>query len=76
MTKSYWMRVILVALLATSLRASKASAQSAADSAKVSLTPEQSLQLRSISDLHFSPDGAHLAFVVSEPPKGAASHQA
>ena len=34
------------------------------------LTPEASLNLRSISDLQFSPDGSRLAFVVSEPPKG------
>ena len=34
------------------------------------LTPEASLNLRSISDLQFSPDGNHLAFVVTEPPKG------
>jgi dipeptidyl aminopeptidase/acylaminoacyl peptidase len=34
------------------------------------LTPEASLNLRSISDLQFSPDGSRLAFVVTEPPKG------
>ncbi|MGH9866112.1 MAG: TolB family protein, partial [Candidatus Acidiferrales bacterium] len=34
------------------------------------LTPEQALNLRRISDLRFSPDGARLAFTVSEPPKG------
>ncbi len=34
------------------------------------LTPEASLSLRSISDLQFSADGNHLAFVVTEPPKG------
>ncbi|HKV28463.1 MAG TPA: prolyl oligopeptidase family serine peptidase, partial [Candidatus Acidoferrales bacterium] len=34
------------------------------------LTPEQALNLRRISDLGFSPDGARLAFTVSEPPKG------
>jgi dipeptidyl aminopeptidase/acylaminoacyl peptidase len=34
------------------------------------LTPDASLNLRSISDLQFSPDGSRLAFVVSEPPKG------
>jgi len=34
------------------------------------LTPAASLNLRSISDLQFSPDGSRLAFVVSEPPKG------
>jgi dipeptidyl aminopeptidase/acylaminoacyl peptidase len=34
------------------------------------LTPEASLNVRSISDLQFSPDGNRLAFVVTEPPKG------
>ena len=34
------------------------------------LTPEASLNLRTISDLQFSPSGAQLAFLVSEPPKG------
>jgi dipeptidyl aminopeptidase/acylaminoacyl peptidase len=41
----------------------------AADAAKL-LTPEASLNLRSISDLQFSPDGARVAFVLTEPPKG------
>src|SRR5882762_7394528 len=34
------------------------------------LTPEASLNMRSISDLQFSPDGNRLAFVVTEPAKG------
>src|SRR5260370_2794883 len=34
------------------------------------LTPEDSLNLRSISDLQFSPDGNRLAFVVTQPAKG------
>jgi dipeptidyl aminopeptidase/acylaminoacyl peptidase len=41
----------------------------AADTAKL-LTPETSLRLRSISDLQFAPDGARVAFIVAEPPKG------
>ena len=41
----------------------------ATDAVKL-LTPEASLNLRSISDLQFSPDGSHVAFVVAEPPKG------
>jgi dipeptidyl aminopeptidase/acylaminoacyl peptidase len=36
------------------------------------LTPEQAIRSRSISGLTFSPDGAYLACVVSDPPKGAA----
>src|SRR6267378_7284676 len=39
------------------------------DAAKL-LTPEASLNIRTISDLQFSPSGAQLAFVVAEPPKG------
>jgi len=35
------------------------------------LTPEASLNLRSISELQYSPDGTRLAFVVTEPAKGA-----
>jgi dipeptidyl aminopeptidase/acylaminoacyl peptidase len=42
---------------------------SSADSAKL-LTPEASLNFRSISDLQFSPDGTRVAFVVMDPPKG------
>jgi dipeptidyl aminopeptidase/acylaminoacyl peptidase len=34
------------------------------------LTPQQALDRRAISDLQFSHDGARLAFVVTEPPKG------
>jgi dipeptidyl aminopeptidase/acylaminoacyl peptidase len=34
------------------------------------LTPEASLNVRSISDLQYSPDGTRLALVVTEPPKG------
>src|SRR5580658_7554723 len=41
----------------------------AADAKKL-LTPEASLNLRTISDLQFSPNGARVAFVVAEPPKG------
>jgi dipeptidyl aminopeptidase/acylaminoacyl peptidase len=41
----------------------------AADKGKL-LTPEASLNIRSISELQFSPDGSRLAFVVTEPPKG------
>lgn len=34
------------------------------------LTPEAAINLRTISDLQFSPDGARVAFVVAEAPKG------
>jgi dipeptidyl aminopeptidase/acylaminoacyl peptidase len=51
--------------------ASLARAQEAASSDKAKLlTPEASLNLRSISDLQFSPDSTRLAFVVAEPPTG------
>ncbi|MBZ5539812.1 MAG: S9 family peptidase [Acidobacteriia bacterium] len=38
--------------------------------ARPPLTPEAALNLRTLSDLQFSPDGARLALVVTEPPKG------
>lgn len=43
--------------------------KTAADGAKL-LTPEAALNLRSITDLQFSPDGTRVVFVVAEPPKG------
>lgn len=46
-----------------------AQSDAAADKSKL-LTPEASLNLRSISDLQYSPGGARLAFVVTEPAKG------
>src|SRR5271169_1203817 len=58
----------LVAILALS-GVAVAQEKAAADAAKL-LTPEASLNLRSISDLQFSPDGSRVAFVVTEPPKG------
>ena len=59
------------ALLALSFLATPILAQetSKASSPKL-LTPEASLNMRSISDLQFSPDGNRLAFVVTEPAKG------
>ena len=41
-----------------------------AEGQKRTLTPEASLNLRSVADLQFSPDGGRLAFVVTEPAKG------
>jgi dipeptidyl aminopeptidase/acylaminoacyl peptidase len=35
------------------------------------LTPEETLDRRGIGDIEFSPDGARVAFTVTEPPKGA-----
>jgi dipeptidyl aminopeptidase/acylaminoacyl peptidase len=57
----------LVGILALS-GVSAAQEKALADAAKL-LTPEASLNLRSISDLQFSPDGARVAFVLTEPPK-------
>lgn len=59
------------ALLVLSLPAALLQAQEPPkkDDSKL-LTPEASLNLRSVSDLQFSPDGTRLAFVVTEPAKG------
>jgi dipeptidyl aminopeptidase/acylaminoacyl peptidase len=57
--------LFVLAVLAKPLIAQEAAK---ADAPKL-LTPEASLNLRTISDLQFSPDGVRLAFVVSEPPK-------
>jgi len=43
----------------------------AGDQAKKPLTPDVAITLRSESDVRFSPDGRHVAFVVSEPPHGS-----
>ena len=40
------------------------------------LTPEQTLDRRSIGDLEFSPDGSRLVFTVTDPPKGSARARA
>jgi dipeptidyl aminopeptidase/acylaminoacyl peptidase len=55
----------ILALAATAV----AQEQTPVNAPKV-LTPEASLNLHSISDLQFSPDGSRVAFVVAEPPKG------
>jgi dipeptidyl aminopeptidase/acylaminoacyl peptidase len=54
-----------LALTSTTVAQEKPSA----DTAKL-LTPEAALDLRSISDLQFSPDGTRVALVVTDPPKG------
>jgi dipeptidyl aminopeptidase/acylaminoacyl peptidase len=45
-------------------------AQEAASGALKPLTAQQAINTHGISDLHFSPDGTHVAMTVSEPPKG------
>jgi dipeptidyl aminopeptidase/acylaminoacyl peptidase len=57
----------LLAILAFAATIS-AQEKTGTDSSKP-LTPEAALNLRSISDLQFSPDGTRVAFVVAEPPK-------
>src|SRR5579871_324729 len=64
-------RALAVLLVAFGLaHATRGLASPAADQSKI-LTPETSLNIRSISDLQFSPDGTRLAFVVTEPAKGS-----
>jgi dipeptidyl aminopeptidase/acylaminoacyl peptidase len=64
-----------LSLLTTIAFSNPAHAQEPASQAKA-LTPEASLNLRFLSDLQLSPDGARLAFVVTEPPtdQGRATH--
>jgi dipeptidyl aminopeptidase/acylaminoacyl peptidase len=45
-------------------------------SAQTALTPEQTMDRRAIGELEFSPDGARLAFTVTDPVKGAARAKA
>src|SRR5258707_233161 len=61
------------AMAAVALCAKEKPAQSAATPAadqKKILSPESSLELRSVQDPQFSPDGSRVAFVVSDPLKG------
>ena len=65
--------VLCTALLVGGLGFLKVEADADADQSPgthEALTPEASLNIRSISDLQFSPDGARLAFVVTEPSRG------
>jgi dipeptidyl aminopeptidase/acylaminoacyl peptidase len=55
---------------AASSRAQTPPTQSSPTSARKLLTAQQAIDTRAITDLHFSPDGARVAMVVSEPPKG------
>ena len=58
------MKKTMLAPLALALAAATASAQAP-------LTPEQTLNRRTIGDLEFSPDGSRLVFTVTEPPKAS-----
>jgi dipeptidyl aminopeptidase/acylaminoacyl peptidase len=57
-------------LIIFALTATLSAQEKPASEKSTALTPEASLNLRSLSDLQFSPDGSRLAFVVAEPPKG------
>jgi len=59
------------ALLASLVWAAAVAALSAAP-----LTPEQTLDRRSIGDLEFSPDGSRLVFTVTDPPKASSRARA
>jgi dipeptidyl aminopeptidase/acylaminoacyl peptidase len=61
---------ILLAPLAAAAQTQTAPASSNAQPALKPLTAQQAINTRAISDLHFSPDGARVAMVVFEPPKG------
>jgi dipeptidyl aminopeptidase/acylaminoacyl peptidase len=63
-------RVSVVAATALAAAAVAFGQGTSADEHGKTLTPEASLNLRSISELQFSPDGTRLAFTVMEPPKG------
>jgi len=62
-------RTLLVAAFLAQAARAQSDAALAVDQSKL-LTPEASLNLRTISDLQYSPDGARLALVVTEPAKG------
>jgi len=58
-------RTSIAAALALAISTSALHAQTAAPHA---LTPEQAIEVRRVSNPVFSPDGARIAFVVTEPP--------
>src|ERR1700674_4746610 len=62
-----WCAAVSISLAAGS--GVHAQSDATAEHAKM-LTPEASLNLRSVADLQFSPSGGRLAFVVTEPAKG------
>jgi dipeptidyl aminopeptidase/acylaminoacyl peptidase len=68
----YWVscfRLAGLALLVAQSAPTRGQTDAPADKGR-RLTPEASLNLRSISDLRYSPDGTRLAFLVTEPAKG------
>ena len=74
MKTRFLVRTLAILLLTSPL--ALANPRNAVDSpATQRLTPEQALNLHRISDLRFSPDGARLAFTVSEPPKATNNSQ-
>jgi dipeptidyl aminopeptidase/acylaminoacyl peptidase len=64
------MKIFLLLVSVISATALAGEAQTAAPPTD-RLTPALSLNLQNISDLHFSPDGEQVAFVLTEPVKGA-----
>lgn len=69
------MTLLSLALLAA-LHAPPAAVRPALQPAADTLTPDQTLQIRRLSDVRTSPDGRRVAFVVTEPPKGDERPQA
>jgi dipeptidyl aminopeptidase/acylaminoacyl peptidase len=62
--------ILFVLTTTISAQETNSAQQKAAPDKSKTLTPEASLNLRSIADLQFSPEGSKLAFVVTEPAKG------
>ena len=56
--------------VALAIGAVNCGAQTQSGAALKPLTAQQAINVRGISDLHFSPDGSRVAFVVTEPPSG------
>jgi dipeptidyl aminopeptidase/acylaminoacyl peptidase len=61
---------ILVFGTALAFGAAICAAQTQSSAALKPLTAQQAINVRSIGDLHFSPDGSRVAFVVTEAPSG------
>ena len=69
--KGLWIAAVLLAEGTLAGGPPNCAAQTPSSGSLKALTPQQAINTRNISDLHFSPDGARLAFVVTEPVKGA-----